>query len=62
MGDLVNLRAARKRAKRRKAEQTAASNRLERGQSKAERALERSRSDKALNHLEQHRIKTGDRQ
>jgi hypothetical protein len=62
MGDLVNLRAARKRSKRRQAERTAASNRLEHGLSKAKRALERSRNDKALNHLEQHRIKTGDGQ
>jgi hypothetical protein len=62
MGDLVNLRAVRKRTKRRQAEETAASNRLEHGRSKAERALERSRSEKALKHLEQHRIKTGDAQ
>jgi hypothetical protein len=62
MGDLVNLRTARKRVKRRQAEQTAASNRLEHGRSKANRVLEQSRSDKAFNQLEQHRIKTGDGQ
>jgi hypothetical protein len=62
MGDLVNLRTARKRAKRRQAEQTAASNRLEHGRSKAKRALERSRGEQAVKHLEQHRIKTGDGQ
>jgi hypothetical protein len=62
MGDLVNLRAARKRAKRRQGEQLAASHRLEHGRSKAKRELERSRNDKALKHLEQHRIKTGDGQ
>lgn len=62
MGDLVNLRMARKQAKRRQAEQAAASNRLGHGRSKAKRALERSHSDKALKHLEQHRIKRRDGQ
>ncbi len=62
MADLVNLRAVRKRAKRQQAEQAAAANRAKHGRSKAERSLERSRSDQALNHLEQHRIKTGDGQ
>jgi hypothetical protein len=62
MGDLVNLRTARKRAKRRQAEQQAASNRLVRGRSKAERALTQSQSDKARTDLDQHRIDTGDGQ
>jgi hypothetical protein len=62
MGDLVNLRAARKRAKRRQAEQKAASNRLVHGRSKAEQALAQSQSDKARKELEQHRIDTGDGQ
>ena len=60
MGDLVNLRTARKRAKRRQAEQTAASNRLAHGRSKAERALERLRNKQARKSLDQHRIATGD--
>jgi hypothetical protein len=60
MADLVNLRTARKRAKRRQAEQAAASNRLTHGRSKAERALEQSQSDKAHKTLDQHRIETGD--
>jgi len=62
MGDLVNLRTARKRAKRRQAEQAAASNRLAHGRSRAERTLEQSRTDKAQESLSQHRIETGDRQ
>ena len=62
MGDIVNLRTARKRAKRRQAEQKAASNRLTHGRSKAERTLERSRSCKADKSLDQHRIETGDGQ
>ncbi len=62
MGDLVNLRTARKRATRRQAEQEAASSRLVHGRSKAERTLEQSRSDKAQRNLDQHRIQTGDGQ
>jgi hypothetical protein len=60
MGDLVNLRAARKRTKRQQAEQKAASNRLVHGRSKAERALQQSRSEQARKGLEQHRIGKGD--
>jgi hypothetical protein len=45
MGDLVNLRTARKQAKPRQAERKAASNRLAHGHSKAERTLEQSRND-----------------
>ena len=62
MGDLVNLRTARKRAKRRQAEQQASSNRLVHGRSKAERVLTQSQSDKARTDLDQHRIDTGDGQ
>jgi Domain of unknown function (DUF4169) len=62
MGDLVNLRTARKRAKRRHADQEAASNRLVHGRSKAERAIEQSRSDQAQSNLDKHRIETGDGQ
>jgi hypothetical protein len=60
MGDVVNLRTARKQTKRRRAEQKAAGRRLTFGRSKAERALERSRDDKAQKGLDQHRIETGD--
>jgi hypothetical protein len=62
MGDLLNLRTARKRAKRRQAEQAAASSRLVHGRSKAERVLEQSRSDKTRRSLDQHRIEKGDGQ
>jgi hypothetical protein len=62
MGDLVNLRTARKRAKRRQAEQAAASNRQAHGRSKAERAFEQSRGDKARRGLDQHRIEPGEEQ
>ena len=60
MGDVVNLRTARKQAKRRRAEQEAARNRLTHGRSKDERMLQRSQSDKARKDLEQHRIEGGE--
>ena len=62
MGDVVNLRTARKRAKRRDAEQKAAANRLAHGRTKADRTATRSRNDKAQRSLDQHRVETGDRQ
>ena len=62
MGPVVNLRIERKRAKRRQAEKEAASRRLTHGRSKAERNLERSRSDKAQRSLDQHRVERGDGQ
>ena len=60
MGDLINLRNVRKQAQRRRAEQNAASNRLAHGRPKTERALERSRRDKADRDLDAHRIETGE--
>ena len=60
MGPVVNLRTERKRAKRRKAEQEAAANRLAHGRSKAERNLERLNATKTQRSLDQHRIETGD--
>ncbi|HXX03638.1 MAG TPA: DUF4169 family protein [Xanthobacteraceae bacterium] len=62
MGDLVNLRTARKQTKRRQDAARAASNRLAHGRSKAERAMEQSLRNKARKELEQHRIETGDGQ
>jgi Domain of unknown function (DUF4169) len=56
MGDLVNLRAARKRAKRQQAEREAAAKRLAHGTAKAQRNLQRTRRDKASDDLEAHRI------
>jgi hypothetical protein len=62
MGEVVNFRTGRKAIKRRKEEARAAANRLAHGRSKAERALERARSDKASRDLEAHRIETEDGQ
>jgi hypothetical protein len=62
MGDVVNLRTARKRAKRGQAEQEATTNRLAHGRTKSDRTQTRATSDKAQRSLDQHRIETGDGQ
>jgi hypothetical protein len=56
MADVVNLRVARKQAKRRQAEQVAAQRRLAHGRSKAEKALRLSQSDKAERELDRRRL------
>ncbi len=60
MGDLVNLRIMRKQAKRRKASEQAADNRLLHGVPKAERALRDALRGKSLRDLDQHRIDKGE--
>jgi hypothetical protein len=60
MADLVNLRAVRKRAKRRQEEERARSNRLVHGQPKRLRKLADAERVKAERTLEGHRIETGD--
>ena len=60
MGRVVNLRIARKQAKRRRAEQEAAESRLAHGQSKAAKALAQAQRDKTRDSLEQHRIERKD--
>jgi hypothetical protein len=62
MVSVVNLRTARKRAKRQKAEADAAANRLAYGRPRTEQNLERASRDKARKDLDQHRIETGDGQ
>jgi Domain of unknown function (DUF4169) len=59
MAEIVNLRLARKQAKRRQAEQEAAEQRLAHGRSKAEKALQRSRNEKVESELDRHRIESG---
>jgi hypothetical protein len=61
MGDLVNLRKARKQAKREHDERAAAANRLLHGRSKAERRLVAERDAKTRHDLDQHRVETGDK-
>jgi Domain of unknown function (DUF4169) len=60
MGDVVNLRKARKAVKRQHDEQQAATNRLLHGRSKAERRLGVARDAKVRRDLDQHRVETGD--
>jgi Domain of unknown function (DUF4169) len=62
MGDIVNLRMARKRAKRRAAEDEAASKWFAHGCSRIDRSAERSRREHVRKSLDQHRIETGDTQ
>lgn len=59
MGDVVNLRRARKARDRATAEAQAAQNRIEFGRTKAERKLTEAEKTLAERHLEGHRL-TGD--
>ena len=61
MAEVVNLRTARRRAARQKAEASAAENRIAYGIPKRERARTQAERDQALQRLDQHRIETGDR-
>ncbi len=60
MGCIVNLRTARKRAGRLRAEQEAAQRRLAYGRSKAEKTLTRALDEKARKNLAQKRIEGKD--
>jgi hypothetical protein len=61
MADVVNLRTARKQAKRQDGEQRAQVNRLAHGQPKHVRKLDDAQQNKATRDLDSHRIETGDR-
>jgi hypothetical protein len=56
MGDLVNLKQFKKRARRERSEQEAAANRARFGRTKSERALDEARASRAGDLLDQHRI------
>jgi hypothetical protein len=56
MGDVINLRTARKQADRRKAEERASANRIAYGLTKAERKLDKARKAKAEREIEGHRL------
>lgn len=60
MADLVNLRIARKRAKKRQDDLQADANRLAHGQPKHRRKLAAAQQVKAGRNLDQHRIEKGD--
>jgi hypothetical protein len=54
MGDVVNLRKARKQAQRREQENRAAENRIAHGRSKAERVFEQARREQLARSSDQH--------
>lgn len=60
MAEVVNLRTARKRAKRQQAQSLAAENRLAHGRPKTERLRDAARAEKAGRDLDRHRIEPGD--
>ena len=60
MAELVNLRIARKRAKKRQDDLRADANRLAYGQPKHRRKLEAAQQAKASRDLDRHRIDKGD--
>jgi hypothetical protein len=60
MAELVNLRTARKQAKRQQGDQRAQANRLAHGQPKHLRKLEGAQQAKASHDLDSHRIEIGD--
>ena len=55
MGDVINLRQARKARDRRAAEQAANEARARHGRTKAERALEKAEAERATRNIEQSR-------
>jgi hypothetical protein len=59
MADVINLRTARKRARREQDAQRADANRLAHGQPKHVRALEAQKQAKAERDLDRHRIDSG---
>ena len=56
MGDVVNLRQFKKRAARDQSEKEAAANRARFGRTKSERLLDKRRTGRAEDLLDQHRI------
>jgi hypothetical protein len=60
MGDVVNLRKARKQAKKRQDAERAASNRIVHGRTKTEKNLEATRADQMRRHIDAHKIDLGD--
>ena len=62
MGEIVNLRKARKEARKQQEAGRAAANRIGYGRTKAERTLEATRAEKTRRLLDAHKIDTGDAQ
>jgi len=60
MGDIVNLRKARKEARRLREAERATANRITHGRTKAERTMEATRAEKIRRLLDAHKLDTGD--
>lgn len=60
MGEIVNLRRARKEARKLEEAERAAANRITHGRTKAERTLEATRAETTRRLLDAHKIDTGD--
>lgn len=60
MAELINLRTARKQAKRRQDDERAKAARLAHGTTKHARQIAEARQDKATRDLDGHRIDSGD--
>jgi len=60
MADLINLKRFKKRSEREQSAKQADANRTRFGRTKAERALEERRKDRASDLLDQHKIDGGD--
>ena len=60
MGDVINLRKARKRAERQQRAKAAAENRILHGRSKAERQLKEAQREQGARKLEAHRLNDED--
>ncbi|MEA2876474.1 MAG: hypothetical protein QOF14_1670 [Hyphomicrobiales bacterium] len=60
MGEIVNLRKARKQARKLQEAERAAANRITHGRTKAERTLEATRAEKTRRLVDAHKIDTGD--
>jgi Domain of unknown function (DUF4169) len=60
MGEIINFRIVRKKAKRKQEAEQADRNRIVHGRTKAQRGLDAARSDRAQRELDAHKIETGD--
>jgi Domain of unknown function (DUF4169) len=60
MGDVINLKRFKKRNERQQSARQADANRARFGRTKAERALDESRKDRAGNFLDQHKLDDGE--
>ena len=60
MGEIVNLRKARKQARKRQEAERAAANRIAHGRTKAERTFEATHAEKTRRLLDAHKLDPGD--